>query len=133
MLRNSPGFAAVAILTLALGIGANTAIFSVLDGVLLRSLPYPDPAHIILVWGVEINPDSGTRDDRSQVSATDAMDWRKQNTVFEDLATYGNWSPTVTGLGDSRRVSAMIVGDGYFKISWCPHHSRAHLYARRKY
>ncbi|MFZ0333305.1 MAG: ABC transporter permease [Candidatus Acidiferrales bacterium] len=110
-MRKPPGFAAVAILTLALGIGANTAIFSVLDAVLLKSLPYPDPSRIVLVWGVERGAS-----DRSQVSATDVMDWRSQNNVFEDVSTYGNWDPTLTGRGDARRIPAMLTGDGYFKV-----------------
>jgi putative ABC transport system permease protein len=112
MLRKSPGFTSVAVLTLALGIGANTAIFSVLDAVLLKSLPYPDPQKLVLVWGV----DTSDHSDRDQVSATDVMDWRKQNNVFEDIATYGNWTPALTGHGEARRVPAMLVGDGYFKI-----------------
>jgi putative ABC transport system permease protein len=112
MLAKSPGFTIVAVLTLALGIGANTAIFSVLDAVLLRSLPYPDPDRIVLVWGVA----SDDHSDRDQVSATDVMDWRKQNTVFEDISTYNNWTPTLLGHGDARRVPAMRVGDGYFDI-----------------
>jgi putative ABC transport system permease protein len=112
MMRKSPGFTVVAVLTLALGIGANTAIFSVLDAVLLKSLPYADPQRLVLVWGVETKDHS----DRSQVSATDVMDWRKQNDVFEDIATYGNWTPALTGQGEARRVPAMLVGDGYFQI-----------------
>ncbi|MDE3137976.1 MAG: ABC transporter permease, partial [Acidobacteriota bacterium] len=111
-LAHSPGFTLVAMLTLALGIGANTAIFSVIDAVLLKSLPYPDSSRIVLVWGVE----KVERKHRSQVSATDVMDWRKQNSVFEDVATYGNWYPTLTGHGEARRVPGMLVGDGYFDI-----------------
>lgn len=111
-LAQSPGFTIVAVLTLALGIGANTAIFSVIDAVLLKSLPYPDPGRIVLVWGFE----KVENNQRSQVSATDVMDWRRQNDVFEDVATYGSWYPTLTGHGEPRRVPAMLVGDGYFGI-----------------
>jgi predicted permease len=112
MLRKSPGFTTVAVLTLALGIGANTAIFSALDAVLLKSLPYPDPSRIVLIWGV----DPSDHSERDQVSATDVMDWRQQNNVFEDIATYGNWTPTLTGHDEARRVPGMLVGDGYFNI-----------------
>jgi predicted permease len=111
-LAHSPGFTIVAVLTLALGVGANTAIFSVIDAVLLKSLPYPDPNRIVLVWGVE----KVESNRRSQVSATDVMDWKRLNSVFEDVATYGNWYPTLTGRGAARRVPAMLVGDGYFGI-----------------
>ena len=110
-LGKNPGFTAIAVLTLALGIGANTAIFSVLDAVLVKSLPYSESSRIALVWGVE-----RSTDDRQQVSATDVMDWRSQNTVFEDIATYDNWAPTLTNHGEARRIPSMLVGDGYFNI-----------------
>ncbi len=112
MLRKTPGFTVVAVISLALGIGANTAIFSVINALLIKSLPYHDPDRLILVWGN--SPAEGK--DRSQVSATDVADYRAQNTVFEDITTYGNWSATLIGDGDPERVQGIQVGDGYFSI-----------------
>jgi putative ABC transport system permease protein len=113
MLGRSPGFTIVAVLTLALGIGANTAIFSVLNAVLLKSLPYPEPNRLVMVWGNERTVNNS----RSQVSATDVMDWRAQNHVFEDVATVsGFYTPTLTGSGEPERIPGVIVGDGYFQI-----------------
>jgi putative ABC transport system permease protein len=112
MLAKSPGFTAVAVLTLALGIGANTAIFSALHAVLLKPLPYPDSTRLIMVWGDE----TAEGNHRGQVSATDAADWRAQNHVFEDIATVNGWTPVLTGNGEPERIPAAIVGDGYFKI-----------------
>jgi len=112
MLINNRGFTAVAIVSLALGIGANTAIFSVVNAILLKSLPYKQPDRIVLVWGYY--PAQGHF--RSQVSATDVADWRSQNNVFEDVATYQSYRPTLSGIGDAERVPGMGVGDGYFKI-----------------
>ncbi len=111
-LAKSPGFTIVAVLTLALGIGANTAIFSVLNAVLLKSLPYPDPNRLVMVWG----DDRAVGNRRSQVSATDVMDWRAQNHVFDDIATISGYIPTLSGSGEPERIPAMIVGDGYFQI-----------------
>ncbi len=111
-LARNPGFTAVAVLTLALGIGANTAIFSVLHAVFLRTLPYPEPERLMLVWGRR----PAENNDRSQVSATDVADWRQQNNVFEDITTYGTWYPALTGTSDPERVPAVLVGDGYFEI-----------------
>src|SRR5271167_3817263 len=85
MLVNSPGFTAVAVLTLALGIGANTAIFSVIDAVLLNRLPYPDSSRLVMVW--EQNPGRGWF--RNVVSAANFVDWRKQNHVFTQMAAIG--------------------------------------------
>ena len=74
MLRKSPGLTAAAVVSLALGIGANTAIFSVVNSILLKSLPYKDPERLVLLWGDL--PAEGKN--RSQVSATDVDDWRRQ-------------------------------------------------------
>ncbi|HTG18113.1 MAG TPA: hypothetical protein VK747_22900, partial [Blastocatellia bacterium] len=82
MLFKSPAVTAIAVVSLALGIGANTVIFSVINTVLLKSLPYADPDGIVLVWGD--TPNEGSH--RNQVSATDVHDWRNQNSVFEDVA-----------------------------------------------
>ncbi|MGH9837354.1 MAG: ABC transporter permease [Blastocatellia bacterium] len=112
MLLKKPGFTAVAIITLALGIGANTAIFSVINTLLLKSLPYTEPDRIVLVWGV-LNQSGKTR---SQASATDVADWRRQNSVFEEATTYGNWSATLLGDGEPERISGIQVGDGYFSV-----------------
>jgi putative ABC transport system permease protein len=82
MLLKTPSFTAVAVLSIALGIGANTAVFSVVNAVLLKSLPYKDAESLMLVWG------SGLQDGRlrnhDQVSATDVADFRHQSTAFEE-------------------------------------------------
>jgi putative ABC transport system permease protein len=112
MLRKSPAVTLVAVVSLALGIGANTVIFSVVNAILLKALPYSDPESIVLVWGHS----HAQGKDRNQVSATDVHDWRRQNTVFEELTTYGNWSATFMGGGEPERVSGVQVGDGFFKV-----------------
>jgi putative ABC transport system permease protein len=112
MLRKNPGLTFVAVISLALGIGANTAIFSVVNAILLKALPYNDPDRIVLAWGNV--PAEGKN--RSQVSATDVDDWRNQNTVFEEITTYGSFQPVMIGSGEPERIPAMQVGDGYFKV-----------------
>src|SRR5262245_26422534 len=103
-LISKPLFSAAAVLSVALGIGANTAIFSVVNSVLLKSLPYHDPDRLVLAWGVETD----TRlNERSQVSATDVADYRAQSSAFEDVTTYGNWSATFTGQGEPERIDGM--------------------------
>jgi putative ABC transport system permease protein len=107
-LLKSSGFTAVAVLTLALGIGANTAIFSVVQAVLLRSLPFKDPAHLLLVRestgnGVE-NP----------VAYPNYLDWRAQNHVFENMAAYSDTEFIVSGNNSSERVFGEVVTDTYF-------------------
>ncbi len=87
MLLKQPGFSAVAVLTLALGIGANTAIFSVVDGVLLRPLPYPEADRLVMLW--ERNPQRGF--EQEKVSGPDFLDWREQNRVFESMAFWPGW------------------------------------------
>ena len=114
LLLKSPAFTAVAVISIALGIGANTAVFSVVNAVLFRSLPYVEPDRLTLVWGAGENV-SNLRN-RDQVSATDVADLRNQNTVFEDVATFSGWFPIMSGDGAPERVPAIQVGDGYFKV-----------------
>src|SRR5215831_11318255 len=112
-LISKPLFTAAAVLSVALGIGANTAIFSVVNSLLLKSLPYADPDRLVLAWGVETD----TRlNNRSQVSATDVADYRAGCTAFEDITTYGNWSASLTGQGEPERINGIQVGDGYFEL-----------------
>ena len=81
LLRTNPGFTAVAVLALALGIAANTAIFSVVYATLLAPLPYPEPDQLVMVW-------SRIRDQRNGISAGDFVDWKRQATVFQDLSAW---------------------------------------------
>jgi predicted permease len=109
-LRKSPGFTAVAVLTLALGIGANTAIFSVVKAVLLRSLPFQDPAHLVRV------NESVAKGGRSPVAYPNYLDWRAQNTVFQDMAAFGDCEMILNGKDKSDRVVCEQVSESYFPI-----------------
>ena len=110
-LRKAPGFTIVAVLTLALGIGPNTAIFSVADAVLLRNLPYKNASSLVLLWSVQ--HDGSNRD---QNSFTDLDDYRSQNQVFENIVPFGDWSATFIGAGEPARIPGMQIGDGYFRL-----------------
>jgi len=110
-LRKSPGFATVAVITLALGIGANTAIFSVANGVLLRKLPYAEPERLVLVWSTG---EGGNN--RDQLSFTDIDDYRTRNKVFESVVPFGDWNATFSGAGDPSPIPGMQVGEGYLPL-----------------
>ncbi|HUF28558.1 MAG TPA: ABC transporter permease [Gemmatimonadaceae bacterium] len=110
-LARAPGFAAATILTLALGIGATTAIFSVVHGVLLRPLPYPDSDRIVQLW--QVSPTGG----RSSVSDPNFADWKEQSRSFSamaQLATGGDVS--VTGAGEPLRVPAARVSSEFLAV-----------------
>ncbi|HEY2713717.1 MAG TPA: ABC transporter permease [Chthoniobacterales bacterium] len=111
-LFKSPGFTAVAVLTLSLGIGANSAIFSVINAVLLKALPYPQADRIVLVWG-----DASKQGlHRGQVSSTDVADWRARSHAFAAISTYANFRPILVGQGEPERVAGAQVGDDFFKV-----------------
>ncbi|HEX5409429.1 MAG TPA: ABC transporter permease [Gemmatimonadaceae bacterium] len=115
-LRGAPVFTLTALLTLALGIGANTAIFSVVHGVLLKPLPFPHPEQLVRIWSV--NPQMGST--QASVSPVDLDDWRAQRAVFTDLGGYwyteGGSGIDMTGNGDPRRLSAAFVEPGFFPV-----------------
>src|SRR5437773_8677492 len=115
-LRKSPGFTFVAVLTLALGIGANTAIFSIVNAVLLRPLPYPDADRIMV-----LSESSGPGQDYS-VALPDYFDWRNENTVFEHLAATHKESRNLSGIPgrDPERVSCASVTRNFFNIIGLP-------------
>jgi putative ABC transport system permease protein len=110
MLTKNPGVSAIAVLTLALGIGANTAIFSVVSAVLLNPLPYKDPDRLVSIW--ENVPEHG----RWRAAPANFLDWKKQNTVFEDVAAFGGSTATLTGDGDPEQLSGTAVTPGYFEV-----------------
>ena len=112
MLRRSPGFTAVAVLTLALGIGANTAIFSVINSVLLRPLPYHDPASLVMVW--ETN--SQHPKPHNTVSPPNFLDWQSRNTVFSDMAYIADVRNNLTGNGDPEEVVVQAVSANFFSV-----------------
>ena len=109
-LRSSPGFSAVAILTLALGIGANTAIFSFVDGVLLKPLPYPEPDRIVRVLE---KPPQG---ERNGISTLNFLDWQKDNSVFEYMAATTGGGATLGGVGEPVQLRGGRVSARYFDI-----------------
>jgi putative ABC transport system permease protein len=113
-LRRSPGFTLTAVLTLALGIGANTAIFSVVNGVLFRALPLPRPDQLYQVWSAK--PTDVTM--RGSVSPVDLDDWRAQRSVLRDLGGFwyaaGGSGIDLLGQGDPQRLSAVFATDGLF-------------------
>ncbi|MDF2774479.1 MAG: hypothetical protein K0S86_3979 [Geminicoccaceae bacterium] len=113
-LRSAPGFAAVALLTLALGIGANTAIFSVVRGVLLAPLPFPNAHEVVRVW--QANP--GENELRSQVSEPDYLEWIASTKRFASMGAYwympGGSGADLTGIGTPERVEGAYVTPGFF-------------------
>jgi len=110
MLVKNPGFTAVAIITLALGIGANTALFSVVNGVLLNPLPYFQPDRLVAVY-------SRTYDDpKFSISYPNFLDWVRENRSFSSLAAYRSDDFNLTGMGEPERVSAEMISASFFPM-----------------
>jgi len=109
-LRSTPGFTIIAVLTLALGIGANTAIFTVIDAVLLRPLPYQDPGKLVLLS--EHTP----RFPLLSVSYQNFVDWRDQNHSFAAMGAVRNFGVTLTGAGEPERLTAQMLNANIFDL-----------------
>src|SRR5262249_13939375 len=110
MMRKSPGFTIVAVLTLALGIGANTAIFSVVDGVLLNPLPYPHSEELIALGESKPNFQNGS------ISYQIFLDWQKKNQSFFFMSVFRRNSFNVTGLGNADRVRVHFITADLFPL-----------------
>jgi putative ABC transport system permease protein len=112
MLGKNPGFTAVAVLTLALGIGANTAMFSVVYGALLAPLPMPHPEQLVMVW----SDDAG----RNVVSPGDFSDWKQQNSVFQKLVAWDEATFSLSIDGHPQTLQARVMSPGFFDMQGIP-------------
>ncbi len=110
MLGKNPGFTAVVILTLALGIGANTALFSIVNGVLLNPLPFTEPDRLVSMY--TRTPEFT----RASVSYLNFLDWRRDNHSFSAIAAFRGENYNLSGLGDAQRLSANMVSADFFPI-----------------
>ena len=120
-LRKKPLFAAIATLTLALGIGANAAIFTVVNAVLLRPLPYPDPDRLMFMW--TYNPRQGF--DKDVGTYPNYQDWMRQSTTFENMTAYSGAGFTLTGAGDPAQIRGARVTANFFDtLHVTPAHGR---------
>ncbi len=109
-LRREPLFASVVVLTLALGIGANAAIFSLLHGVLVRPLPYPEPDRLVRVF------ETNTSEPAFPVSPLNLVDYQREEQSFDGLAAYTRKDLELSGAGDPRRLAALRVTPNYFEV-----------------
>ena len=108
LVRKSPGFVATAVLTLALGIGANTALFSVVNGVLLNPLPYPHSGQLVAVYGKTPGFDQGP------VVYLNFLDWQRDTQTFSSMAIYRNQDYNVTGSDEAERLSGYMISADFF-------------------
>src|SRR5262245_56403190 len=110
MLLKAPNITLAAVITLGLGIGANTAIFSVVNAVLLRPLPYAEPDRLVWLWGVQ------PMFAQAAHSPADFLDYQAQNNSFAEMTAYRNLSFTLTGAGQPERIDGRIVSANYFSL-----------------
>jgi putative ABC transport system permease protein len=124
MLIKSPGFTVVAVVALTLGIGANTAIFSVVNSVLLRPLPYSEPERLMQLW------EADSRKGRSEMPASypNFADWRDQKNAFEEVVAYSDWTFNLAGTAEPERIRSAIVSPAFFStLGINPIHGRGFL------
>ncbi len=111
-LRKQAGFSLLMLLTLALGIGGNVAMFSAVNGLLLQPLPYPGSDRVMQLW--ETRPTQSR--DRNTVSAADFLDWRSRSTTFSSMAAMTGAAANLTGDGDPEELRALLVTEEYWKV-----------------
>jgi putative ABC transport system permease protein len=111
-LRRSPGFTAAAVLTLALGIGATSALFTLADAALLRPLPFPTADRLMLLW--EAQPRAGKA--RERVSAANFLDWRREARAFDEMAAWTVWGFALTGEGEPEELNVVRVSANLFQL-----------------
>ncbi len=111
-LIKSPGFTVVALIALGIGIGANTAIFSVVNAVLIRPLPFHDPDRLVVLW--ETDPEKGGA--REDVSAPNYLDWRARAEGFDELSAWYQWRQALTGLDEPREIESVRVSPALFPM-----------------
>ncbi|HSE97828.1 MAG TPA: ABC transporter permease, partial [Blastocatellia bacterium] len=112
VLRQRPVFTIVAVLTLALGIGGNTAIFTVVNASLIRPFPYKDPDRLVHIW--ETNPQRQQQFNQREASYPDYVDWKAHNDVFEEVAGYAGRNATLSGREGAEQISAARVTANFF-------------------
>ena len=113
LLTRTPGFAAVAVLTLALGIGANTAIFTVVNALLIRPLPYRHAERLVMVWQ-DLRARGGPADEWA--TPGNYADWRKEKAIFDEVAVISGWRPTLTGGAEPEPIPGEQVSHEYFSV-----------------
>ena len=128
MLVKTPGFTATAIAALALGIGANMAIFTVADSVLLRPLPYDEPDRLMMVWETDL----GQGRDRNVVSVANFFDWKEQSASFEAMGAFSAYTTTLILGGEPQRIPAASVSEGLFSTLRAKAH-RGRLFDQKEY
>jgi len=112
-LLKNPGFTAVAVLTLALGIGANTAIFSAVDAVLIRPLPYADAGRLVMIWDDDMRR---TRSRKFFSTPAEWSEWRRHNTVFSDIAATDPGQTTLSGDGNPEELPGRRVTWNFWNV-----------------
>jgi putative ABC transport system permease protein len=108
-LRRNPGFTAISIVTLALGIGASTAIFSAINPILFKPLPYPEPDRVLMVWGT-------SEGSRSEMAFGNWLELRERSHSFRATAIFEPWQPTLTGRDEPQRLEGQSVSAGFFQV-----------------
>src|SRR5580698_8143757 len=114
LFRKSPGFTAISVATLAVGIGANTMLFSVVKGVLLNPLPFPQSEQLVTVYG------STPGVERGPVVYLNFLDWQSQNRSFSSMALYRNQDYNLTGTAEAQRLSGYMITANFFSTLGVP-------------